>query len=87
MSSYGVDLHYWSPDEGKAEIEFLSQIGDALYPIEAKAEINLQAKSLGSYIRRYNPSKALRLSMSVRNSGSKVEDYPLYAIHEMLGEI
>ena len=30
---------------------------------------------------------ALRLSMSVRNSGSKVEDYPLYAIHEMLGEI
>lgn len=87
LSSYGIDLHYWSPDEGKAEIEFLSQIGDALYPIEAKAEINLQAKSLGSYIRRYNPSKALRLSMSVRKSGSKVEDYPLYAIHEMLGEI
>jgi predicted AAA+ superfamily ATPase len=84
LSSYGIDLHYWSPDEGKAEIEFLSQIGDALYPIEAKSEINLQAKSLGSYIRRYNPSKALRLSMSVRDSGSKVEDYPLYSIHEML---
>ena len=87
LSSYGMDLHYWSPDDGKAEIEFLVQIGDALYPIEAKAEINLQAKSLGSYIRRYSPSKALRLSMSARDSGSKVEDYPLYSIHEMLMDL
>jgi len=86
MSAYGMDLNYWAPDDIKAEIEFIVQIGDQIYPIEVKAEKNLQAKSLGSYIRRFNPQKAIRLSMSERNSSKVVEDYPLYAIHAMLRE-
>ncbi len=52
-----------------------------------EAAINLKAKSLQSYIKRFNPPKALRLSMVHRGAGKSIEDYPLYAIHEMLEEI
>ena len=87
LSAYGVTPCYWSPDNIKAEIEFIIQRGTAVYPIEAKASINLKAKSLQSYINRFNPPKAVRLSMVQRRSGKNIEDYPLYAIHEMLEEI
>ena len=87
LAAYGVTPCYWSPDNIKAEIEFIIQHGPAVYPIEAKAAINLKAKSLQSYIRRFNPPKAVRLSMVQRSSGKNIEDYPLYAIHEMLEEI
>ncbi len=87
LSAYGVAPCYWSPDNIKAEVEFIIQHGTAVYPIEAKATINLKAKSLQSYINRFNPPKALRLSMVHRSSGKSIEDYPLYAIHEMLEEI
>ena len=87
LSAYGVTPCYWSPDNIKAEIEFIIQRGTAVYPIEAKATINLKAKSLQSYINRFNPPKAVRLSMVQRSSGKNIEDYPLYAIHEMLEEI
>lgn len=87
LSAYGVESCYWSPDNIKAEIEFLIQYGTAVYPIEVKASINLKAKSLQSYISRFNPPKALRLSMAQRSSGKNIEDYPLYAIREMFEEI
>ena len=37
---------YWSAEKGKAEIDFLLQIGMHIVPVEVKAEVNLQAKSL-----------------------------------------
>ena len=86
MGACGLRLNYWSPDEAKAEIEFVAQIGQSIYPIEAKAAMNLKAKSLMSYIARYKPAKAFRLSMSRRGSSGVIEDYPLYAVHEMLDE-
>ena len=86
MGAYGLRLNYWSPDDAKAEIEFVVQIGASIYPVEAKAEKNLKAKSLMSYIKRYSPTRAFRLSMSKRNSSEVIEDYPLYAIREMLNE-
>ena len=74
----------WSPDNIKAEVEFLLQIGTMICPLEAKAETNLRAKSLKSYIDRFNPRKALRVSMSKWSSGERIDDYPLYAIPEAI---
>ena len=41
----GRNPHYWSNDAGNAEVEFVIQGEHAVYPIEAKAGINTQAKS------------------------------------------
>jgi hypothetical protein len=84
LLAYGVEARYWSASDAKAEVEFLIQVDGKVYPLEAKAAQNLKAKSLKSYIERFNPEKALRVSMGKRTSGAKIEDYPLYAIAEMV---
>ena len=87
LTAHGVTPSYWSPDNAKAEVEFLLQIGTTICPLEAKAARNLRAKSLKSYIDRFNPRKALRVSMSRRSPGDRLDDYPLYAIPEMLHDL
>ena len=87
LTALRLSPNYWSPDNLKAEVEFLLQIGTMRCPLEAKAETNLRAKSLKSYIDRFNPCKALRVSMSKRSSGKRIDDYPLYAIAEASGDM
>ena len=87
LTAQGVSPRYWSPDNVKAEVEFLLQIGTEICPLEAKGETNLRAKSLKSYIARFNPRKALRVSMSRWSHGERIDDYPLYAIPEMLHDL
>ncbi|MGN0854900.1 MAG: ATP-binding protein [Kiritimatiellia bacterium] len=87
LAAYGIAPNYWSPDNIKAEVEFIFQHEASIYPVEAKAEENLKAKSLQSYVKRFNPPKAIRLSMAKKDSGKEIEDYPLYAIHQMLEEL
>ncbi len=87
LVAQGISPCYWSPDNIMAEVEFVLQSGTTICPLEAKAGTNLRAKSLKSYIDRFSPRKALRVSMSKRTSGAQIEDYPLYAIPEMLSEL
>ena len=87
LTALGVSPNYWSPDNVKAEVEFILQLGTMICPLEAKAEMNLRAKSLKSYIDRFNPRKALRVSMSKWSSGERIDDYPLYAIPEAIGDL
>ncbi|MBR6470591.1 MAG: DUF4143 domain-containing protein [Victivallales bacterium] len=76
--------YYWSPEDGKAEVEFLLQGIRNVYPLEAKAETNLQAKSLLSYRERYAPPKCLRTSLARHTCGAKVDDLPLFALSQAL---
>ena len=87
LMAYGIDTHYWSPDNSRAELEFIVQVGSKICPIEAKAEKNLRAKSLMAYIEKFKPEKAIRLSTSERMSHGVLEEYPLYSIHEMLMDL
>ena len=82
----GVSPSYWSADEGMAEVEFVVQGATAVYPIEAKAERNLQAKSLKSYRDRFMPRKCLRTSLSERNVGEIIDDIPLYAVSTIVAD-
>lgn len=46
MTREDFSTYYWSPDNSRAEIDFLIQYQGEVIPIEVKAEENLQAKSL-----------------------------------------
>lgn len=76
----GVSPSYWSTDEGMAEVEFVVQGETSIYPVEVKAETNLQAKSLKSYRDRFSPPKCLRTSLSEFSVGPLTDDVPLYAV-------
>ena len=45
-----TEIHYWSPDTGIAEVDFVLQSSGQIIPIEVKAEQNLRAKSLVEFI-------------------------------------
>jgi hypothetical protein len=75
-------LSYWS-SESTAEVDFLLQIQGKAFPVEVKAEENLQAKSLRYYAQKYNPIKAIRTSMTDYYEQDWMINLPLYSILEL----
>lgn len=80
LSQEDIIIRYWSADSGVAEVDFVIQTNGKVIPIEVKAEENLKAKSLKSYITKYEPEMALRASMSPYRQEEKMTNLPLYAI-------
>ena len=75
----GVTPFYWS-STGKAEVDFLFVHNSKVYPLEVKAEENLQSKSLKVYNEKFSPSIALRTSMRDYRKEDWLINVPLYAI-------
>ncbi|MDR2181228.1 MAG: ATP-binding protein [Treponema sp.] len=85
ISRGDMDVFYWSSDKGIAEIDFIlsgkyASLPGWYIPVEVKAEINLQAKSLKSFRRKFSPELSLRLSLSDYHESGGLIDLPLYAI-------
>ena len=75
-----LNIFYWSSDKGKSEIDFITQIGKRNIPIEVKASENLQAKSLKTFIEKYNSKTNIRTSMSNYRKEENLINIPLYNI-------
>jgi len=71
--------YYWTNDRNSAEIDFLVDTGHAAIPLEVKAEVNLQAKSLKVFREKFNPSVAVRTSMADYREEDGLINLPLYA--------
>ena len=83
--------HAWS--EGRAEIEFIVDSDRGSIPIEVKSGSNIRAKSLKSFVERYNPRMSIILSSrppSENQSGTtKLVNLPIYlasAIPNQIGK-
>jgi len=83
----GASPHYWSADSGNAEVEFVVQGENAIFPIEAKAGINTKAKSLKVYRELFHPPFALRTSLQPFHNGDTTKDIPLYAFGPYLNHL
>ena len=81
----GIATYYWSAEKAIAEIDFLIQYSGKTIPIEVKAAENLQAKSLKSFCQKYEPSLAVRTSMSDFREEDWLTNLPLYAIGQITG--
>lgn len=75
-----IQIHYWTPDVGVAEVDFVVQLNGEIVPIEAKAGRNLQAKSLKEFSKRYPVKHIIRTSMEPMLYGETVIELPIYAI-------
>jgi len=76
----GINTFYWMSEKGGAEIDFLTYDGNDIVPIEVKAEINLQAKSMKTYRERFRPAISIRTTVADHKKGGGLIDLPLYAI-------
>lgn len=76
----GCKPAYWTNDAGNAEVEFVVQGEKGVYPVEAKAGINTQAKSLKVYRKLFSPPFAVRTSLADARDGTDTKDIPLFAL-------
>ncbi|HEY5556709.1 ATP-binding protein [Acetobacterium sp.] len=79
----GLEIYYWTNDRGSAEIDFLIDNGNAVIPVEVKAETNLKAKSLKMYYEKFQPKLSIRSSMTDYKREGWLLNLPLYAINSI----
>lgn len=76
----GLNIYYWTAERGTAEVDFVIDNGNEVIPVEVKAEVNLQAKSLKVYRDKFQPKLSIRTSMADYRRDDWVLNLPLWAI-------
>jgi len=90
ISDFRQPLYYWRSRGGRAELDFLCELTDRIYPLEVKAGINPKSKSLKSFDLQFNPSALVRTNLLNLKKDGKVCNLPLYAvpcISRLIGDI
>ncbi len=85
-----LPTYYYSKDNSTQEIDFIVQAGSKILPIEVKAEENVKAKSLFTFINHdfasYN-LKGIRFSMLGFQDQEWMENVPLFAAKSHINEL
>ena len=76
------DPYYWV-SSGTAEIDFVTQIGMEIYPIEVKAGTNLSGQSLKSYSEKYSPKLLVRIADTDLSLKDNLLSIPLSLAYKM----
>ena len=79
-----IPVYYYTAENSRIEIDFAVQLDSSVYPVEVKAEENLQSKSMKTFIKKHPELTGLRLSMKPWISQGWLECIPLYAFREEL---
>ena len=74
------NVYYWSSDRGSSEVDYIIQLGRNNIPVEVKANENLQAKSLKTFVQKYNTKINVRTSMANYRKEEWLLNIPLYLI-------
>jgi hypothetical protein len=80
----GIEAYYWTNERNTSELDFLLDVGNAVVPLEVKAEINLQSKSLKAFVDKFSPAVSIRSSMADYKKERWLINLPLYAISSVL---
>ncbi len=75
-------LHYWA-SENRAEVDFVFQYEDAVYPLEIKSGLSNKKKSLLVYQDKYKPELSLRVSPQNLDKQDKFINLPLYLVGQL----
>jgi len=80
VSHFPQKLYYWRSKGGRAELDFLCQFADQIFPLEVKAGINPKSKSLKSFDLQFKPSQLARTNLLNFKKDGKICNLPLYAV-------
>ena len=80
-------INYWTNKNGNAELDFIIQKNRYIIPIEVKATVNLQAKSLKVYNELFKPELSIRTSLADYKKTDNLYDIPLYTISSFVSNI
>ena len=79
-------IYYYSNENSTLEIDFLAQKDSCVFPIEVKAEENLRAKSLRTFVSTNENLTGIRFSMSDWREQDWMKNVPLYAVEKWANE-
>lgn len=77
-------IGYYSKNNSQLELDFVIQAGLDIIPVEVKAEDNLQAKSLKTFLAGNPNMKGVRFSMSDYREQENLTNVPLYGARAYL---
>nr|NQU93601.1 ATP-binding protein [Bacteroidota bacterium] len=78
VTSGNEHLYYWSSNN-TAEVDFIIQHSNKIFPVEVKSGLSKFKKSLQSYAEKYNPELMFRCSPRNFNRAGNFVNLPLYA--------
>ena len=80
--------YYWT-SSSEAEVDFLISDGMEIFPMECKAGLTMNAKSLKVYRHKYMPRLSFRTSMLPysRNDEDGIVNIPLYLLFTLQKEL
>lgn len=79
-ASWETNLCYWKNETGIAEIDFICERENKIYPLEVKAGTNVRSKSLKSFDNRFRPPFLCRTTLKNLRMDGKIANFPLYAV-------
>ncbi len=82
-----LPLYYHSVNNSTIEIDFLTEHNNQVIPIEVKAEVNVKAKSLRTFLSNNPQLQALRFSMLPYDKQESITNVPLYAVGAALRDV
>jgi predicted AAA+ superfamily ATPase len=77
-------LFYWANDSGSAEVDFMLEKENKLFPIEVKSGENLQSKSLKTFAQKYPETHCFRTSLSDYRKETWMTNIPIYGVTQIL---
>jgi len=80
LAAGGYELYYWESGS-KAEVDFIIVKDGVNIPVEVKADSHTRSYSLNSYMDKYNPEYAIRISSKNFGFKNSIKSVPLYAAY------
>ena len=80
LQTHGITTYYWENDRGQ-EVDFLVNLKGEIVPIEVKSSENTRSVSLNSFVKKFEPPYAIRISPKNFGFESNIKSVPLYACH------
>lgn len=83
---YPQPLYCWHREKSgsNAEVDYVAQVGEYIYPIEVKSGTKGSMQSLRLFMKLKNLGKGIRTSLENFGTYENIELYPLYAIKNCL---
>lgn len=76
-AQFQTSFRYWTSGN-KAEVDFLLQYGNSIYPVEVKADQSTTGKSLVQYDKLFQPECRIRYSMLNLKKDGNLVNIPLF---------
>lgn len=79
LKTLEMPIYYHSVDNSTIELDFIVQLGGKVWPVEVKAETNVKAKSMRTFINNHPNLTGIRFSMLPYERQDWIVNIPLYA--------